>query len=202
MRLRSWGTGDERHGDYVRQSPSPMVDIPQPLLEPILVDAAGRNGVILSFNTEYVSHEQDDAGVTVVLRDLRTQHEVTQRFRYLLAFDGAASRVASDLGLPFVGELARAGTVYALFDADLTKYVAHRPSILHWIFNRAAGVGEIGLGLLRAVEPWTQVDRGVGIRRGNRAQEISATRRCSPESGRSSVIPTSRCRSFARRRGT
>ena len=163
MRLRAWGTGDERHGDYVRQSPSPMVDIPQPMLEPILVDAAGRNGVILSFNTEYVSHEQDDAGVSVVLRDLRTRHEVTQRFRYVLAFDGAASRVASDLDLPFVGELARAGTVYAQFDADLTKYVAHRPSILHWIFNRAAGVGEIGMGLLRAVEPWTKWIAGWGF---------------------------------------
>lgn len=140
-----------------------MVDIPQPSLEPILVDAAGRTGVILSFNTEYVSHEQDDAGVTVVLRDLRTQHEVTQRFRYVLAFDGAASRVASDVDLPFIGELARAGTVYALFDADLTKYVAHRPSILHWIFNRAAGVGEIGMGLLRAVEPWTKWIAGWGF---------------------------------------
>jgi 2,4-dichlorophenol 6-monooxygenase len=163
FRLRAWGTGDERHGEYVRQSPSPMVDIPQPLLEPILVGAAGRNGVTLSFNTEYVAHEQDDSGVTVVWRDLRTQQEVTQRFRYLIAFDGAASRVAKKLDLPFVGELARAGTVYAQFEADLTKYVAHRPSILHWIFNRSAGVGEIGLGLLRAVEPWTQWIAGWGF---------------------------------------
>jgi 2,4-dichlorophenol 6-monooxygenase len=163
FRLRAWGTGDERHGEYVRQRPSPMVDIPQPLLEPILVGAAGRNGVTLSFNTEYVAHEQDDSGVTVVWRDLRTQQEVTQRFRYLIAFDGAASRVAKKLDLPFVGELARAGTVYAQFEADLTKYVAHRPSILHWIFNRSAGVGEIGLGLLRAVEPWTQWIAGWGF---------------------------------------
>ena len=163
FRLRAWGTGDERHGEYVRQSPSPMVDIPQPLLEPVLVDAAGRSGVALSFNTEYISHEQDDSGVTVVLRDLRTQHEVTQRFRYLVAFDGAASRVAKELDLPFVGELARAGTVYAQFDADLARYVAHRPSILHWIFNRTAGVGEIGLGLLRAVEPWTKWIAGWGF---------------------------------------
>ncbi|MFZ4718740.1 MAG: FAD-dependent monooxygenase [Ilumatobacteraceae bacterium] len=163
FRLRAWGTGDERHGDYVRQSPSPMVDIPQPLLEPILVDAAGRNGVALSFNTEFISHEQDESGVNVELRDLRTQQNVTQRFRYLVAFDGAGSRVADELDLPFVGELARAGTVYAQFSADLTHYVAHRPSILHWIFNRTAGVGEIGLGLLRAVEPWTKWIAGWGF---------------------------------------
>jgi 2,4-dichlorophenol 6-monooxygenase len=163
LRLRAWGTGDERHGDYVRASPCPMVDIPQPLLEPILIDAAGRESAVLSFNTEYVSHEQDDSGVTVRLRDLRTQAEITQRVRYLLAFDGARSTVAEELDLPFVGELARAGTVYALFDADLAKYVAHRPSILHWIFNRGAGVGEIGMGLLRAVEPWHRWIAGWGF---------------------------------------
>jgi 2,4-dichlorophenol 6-monooxygenase len=163
LRLRAWGTGDERHGEYVRASPSPMVDIPQPLLEPILIDAAGRNGAVLSFNTEYLSHTQDDSGVTVRLLDLRTHQEFSQRVRYLLAFDGAKSRVAADIDLPFVGELARAGTVYATFDADLTKYVAHRPSILHWIFNRAAGVGEIGMGLLRNVEPWHKWIAGWGF---------------------------------------
>jgi 2,4-dichlorophenol 6-monooxygenase len=163
LRLRAWGTGDKRHGDYVQASPSPMVDIPQPLLEPILIDAAGRNGAVLGFNTEYLSHTQDDFGVTVLLRDLRTQQEFSQRFRYLLAFDGARSRVAADLDLPFVGELARAGTVYATFEADLTKYVAHRPSILHWIFNSAAALGEIGMGLLRSVEPWHKWIAGWGF---------------------------------------
>jgi 2,4-dichlorophenol 6-monooxygenase len=163
LRIRAWGTGDARHGDYVRASPSSMVDIPQPRLEPVLIDAAGRAGAMLSFNTEYLSHEQDDTGVTVVLRDLRTQHEIKQRVRFLLGFDGARSRVADDLALPFVGEMARAGTVYALFDADLSTYVAHRPSILHWIFNRAAGVGEIGMGLLRAVEPWHRWIAGWGF---------------------------------------
>jgi 2,4-dichlorophenol 6-monooxygenase len=163
LRIRAWGTGDERHGDYVRASPSPMVDIPQPLLEPILIDAAGRSGALLSLNTEYLSHAQDELGVTVQLRDLRTQHEFSQRVRYLLAFDGARSRVAADLDLPFVGQLARAGTVYATFDADLTKYVGHRPSILHWIFNSGAGVGEIGMGLLRNIEPWRKWIAGWGF---------------------------------------
>jgi 2,4-dichlorophenol 6-monooxygenase len=163
LRIRAWGTGDDRHGDYVRASPSPMVDIPQPRLEPILIDAAGRNGALLSFNTEYLSHAQDDSGVTVRLRDVRTQQEITQRVRYLVAFDGTRSRVAAELELPFVGELAKAGTVYAEFEADLTKYVAHRPSILHWIFNRAAGVGEIGMGLLRSVEPWHRWIAGWGF---------------------------------------
>lgn len=163
LRIRAWGTGDDQHGEYVRASPSSMVDIPQPVLEPILIDAALRAGALLSFNTEYVSHAQDGEGVTVHLRDLRTQNEFTQRVRYLVAFDGARSQIAAELELPFVGDLARAGTVYTLFDADLTKYVAHRPSILHWIFNADAGYGDIGMGLLRAVEPWQKWIAGWGF---------------------------------------
>ena len=50
--------------------------------------------------------------------------------------------------------MARAGTTYVRFKADLSKYVQHRPSILHWIVNPAAGFGEIGMGLLRAISPW------------------------------------------------
>jgi 2,4-dichlorophenol 6-monooxygenase len=80
-----------------------------------------------------------------------------------LAFDGARSLVAEQLGLPFEGELARAGTVYVTFEADLSKYVEHRPSILHWIFNANAGFGEIGMGLLRAVEPWRRWIAGWGF---------------------------------------
>lgn len=163
LRIRAWGTGDDQHGKYVRASPCSMVDIPQPRLEPILIDAAVRAGAILSFNTQYVAHEQDAEGVTVRLRDLRTGEEFVQRARYLVAFDGARSQIAAELGLPFVGELARAGTAYTQFEADLSSYVAHRPSILHWIFNADAGHGEIGMGLLRAVEPWTKWIAGWGF---------------------------------------
>ena len=35
IRMRTWGTGDDRRGDYLRASPCGMVDIIQPLLEPI-----------------------------------------------------------------------------------------------------------------------------------------------------------------------
>ena len=65
--------------------------------------------------------------------------------------------------LPFEGELARAGTAYIMFNADLSRYVAHRPSILHWIFNSKAGFGEIGMGLLRAIRPWNEWIAGWGF---------------------------------------
>ena len=36
-RLRTWGTGDERTGDYLQASPCPMMDLPQDKMEPLLV---------------------------------------------------------------------------------------------------------------------------------------------------------------------
>src|SRR6478672_10082247 len=118
-RLQTWGTGDDRLGDYLKGSPCTMLDVPQPLMEPVLIT--------------------DADGVTVTLQNRISDTVFTQRARFLVGADGARSQIAEDIGLEISGELARAGTVYARFDADLSDYVAHRPSILHWIMNPAAG---------------------------------------------------------------
>lgn len=163
VRLQTWGTGDQRYGDYLKGSPCPMLDLPQPLMEPILLNAAASRGAVLSFNTEYIDHSQDAEGVTVRLRDGRTGQLFTQRARYLLGFDGARSRIVDQLGLPLEGELARAGTAYIQFRADLTRYVEHRQSILYWIVNSKASFGEIGMGVLRAIRPWEEWNAGWGF---------------------------------------
>jgi 2,4-dichlorophenol 6-monooxygenase len=163
IRMRAWGTGDERYGDYLKASPCGMVDIIQPKLEPLLLKNAGERGASFSFLTEYLSHEQDDDGVTVHLRDHNNQHEYSLRARYLVGADGARSLILDQLGLPLEGQLARAGTVYVNFTADLSRLVAHRPSILNWIVTPTASFGEIGLGLLRAVEPWSEWIAGWGF---------------------------------------
>lgn len=162
-RLRTWGTGDERIGDYLQASPCPMMDLPQDKMEPLLVKNAVERGAIFSFNTEYLSHEQDTSGVTVKLRDLLTGREYQVRARYLVGADGAKSKVMDDAGLKVEGQLARAATAYVLFTADLTRYVAHRPSILYWMVTSDASFGEIGMGLLRAIKPWNQWIAGWGF---------------------------------------
>lgn len=162
-RLRTWGTGDERIGDYLQASPCPMLDLPQTFMEPLLLHHAASRGASLAMNTEYLGHEQDADGVTVTLRDRLSGREYTVRARYLVGADGARSKVFEDLGLPIEGHLARAGTQYILFDCDLSRYVAHRPSILYWIVTSDASFGEIGQGLLRAIRPWNQWIAGWGF---------------------------------------
>ena len=161
-RLRTWGTGDERIGDYLQASPCGMMDLPQNRMEPILVKHAAAQGARFAFNTEYLGHEQDADGVTVSLKDRDSGREYGLRARYLVGADGAKSKVLDDAGLKVEGQLARAGTVYTLFNADLTRYAAHRPSILYWIVTSNAAFGEIGMGLLRAIKPWTQWISGWG----------------------------------------
>jgi len=162
-RLRTWGTGDERISDYLQGSPCSMLDLPQNRMEPLLVKHAAARGAVFSFNTEYLGHDQDASGVTVSLRDLQSGREYRVRARYLVGADGARSKVMDDAGLKLEGQLARAATAYVLFRADLSCYVAHRPSILYWIVTSNAAFGEIGMGLLRAIEPWKQWIAGWGF---------------------------------------
>lgn len=162
-RLRTWGTGDIRNGDYVKGSPCPLVDIIQPEMEPLVLKHAAARGAEVTFNTEYLHHEQDADGVTVYLKDRTRNEEYSVRAKYLVGADGANSKIADEIGLNIKGEMARAGTVYVQFKGDLSQHMEHRPSILNWIVTPEAAFGEIGMGLLRAVKPWTHWIAGWGF---------------------------------------
>ncbi len=172
-RLRTWGTGDDRKSDYLQGSPCALLDLTQSKMEPLLVKNASARGAVFSFNTEYLGHQQDGTGVTVELRDRLEGRTYTVRARYLVGADGARSKVMEDAGLKLEGHLARAATAYISFKADLTRHVAHRPSVLYWIITSDAAFGEIGMGLLRAVEPWTEWIAGWGLDVSNGEPDLS-----------------------------
>lgn len=175
-RMQTWGTGSLRAGDYVQASPCTMLDIPQTYMEPLLVKNAAERGAKVSFSTRYLGHTQDANGVSVRLLNRTSGQEYSIRARYLVGADGAKSQVAEELGLEFVGHTARAGTAYVRFKADLSRYVEHRPSILHWIMNPAADFGEIGMGLLRAVRPWDEWIAGWGFDKETGDPDLSSGR--------------------------
>ncbi|MDO5681992.1 MAG: FAD-dependent monooxygenase [Propionibacteriaceae bacterium] len=162
-RLRTWGTGDERRTDYLLGSPCGLLDLGQPLMEPIVVAKAAARGAQFRFGVTYLGHVQDEHGVTVTLNDPVAGTTFTQRARYLVGADGARSQIADEIGLEIVGQAARAGQIYVRFDADLSPYLAHRPSVLHYVFQPSTGFGELGLGGLRAVRPWDQWMAGWGF---------------------------------------
>lgn len=155
-RIRTWGTGADREADYQLASPCLTVDIPQTYLEPILVKNATMRGTQTQFSTEYLSHVQDDSGVSVSVMDRLTGNRYTIRAKYLIGADGARSKVAADIDLPFEGAMDIAGSMNITFKADIAEYVGHRPSVLYWVIQPGSNVGGIGAGLVRMVRPWNE----------------------------------------------
>ncbi len=155
-RIRTWGTDVRRRADYDECSPTSMCDIPQNLLEPILVSSAALDGGKVRFDTEYLSHAQDDSGVTARLRDRLSGDEFEVRAKYMIGADGANSQIVSDLELPLEGQMGLSGSINMLFEADLAKYVAHRPSVLYWVIQPGSDIGGLGIGVVRMVRPWNK----------------------------------------------
>ena len=126
----------ERQGDEcLAHTPTPLRNISQHRLEPILAHEAGRAGVDLRYGTEWVASEPDDAGVTSVVRDVATGAETTVRSAYLLAADGATSPVRRSLGIEMVGPASIQSFVAIHLLVDLRAQVADRLGVLHFVLD-------------------------------------------------------------------
>ncbi|CAG9187071.1 MULTISPECIES: FAD-dependent oxidoreductase [Burkholderiaceae] len=155
-RVLTWGTHPQRRADYDLASPTHMCDLPQNLLEPILVNNAARRGADVRFHTEFISLNQDDAGVTATVHDHLLDRQYDIRAKYLIGADGANSRIVDQVGLPVEGKMGVSGSINVVFEADLTKYVGHRPSVLYWVIQPGSNVGGLGIGVIRMVRPWNK----------------------------------------------
>jgi putative polyketide hydroxylase len=104
-------------------------------LEPVIrrfAEQAGGPGA-LRFNTELTSFSQAPGSVTGTLTDRTTGAETPFRARYLIAAEGAQSRVRRALGVKMAGEQNVYDSVNILFHADLTQWVEHRPAALYFV---------------------------------------------------------------------
>lgn len=155
-RMQSWGNAPQSRAEHLMSSPTRMNDLPQTYLEPLLLKTAASRGSQTRMSVEYLAHEQDETGVTATCLDKLTGREFTVRCKYLIGADGGNSAVAQNEGLPFEGKMGVAGSMNIHFRADLSRYVAHRPSVLYWIMQPGADVGGIGMGVVRMVRPWDE----------------------------------------------
>jgi len=153
-RLSTWGTHPLSRAAHQLASPCHMNDLPQTFMEPLLFKTACARGTQARMSTEYIDHAQDATGVTTTLYDRLTEQTISVRSRYLIGADGGNSLVAAHAGLPFEGSMGVGGSINILFKADLSRYVAHRPSVLYWVLQPGSNVGGIGMGLVRMIRPW------------------------------------------------
>lgn len=155
-RMKSWGTHPLSRAEHQLASPSHMNDLPQTFMEPILYATACKRGAQGRMSTQYLSHAQDTDGVTTTLKDRLSGRDYQVRSKYLVGADGGHSAVADHIGASIEGKMGVGGSMNILFKADLSRYVAHRPSVLYWVMQPGADVGGIGMGLVRMIRPWNE----------------------------------------------
>jgi 2,4-dichlorophenol 6-monooxygenase len=131
----------ERQGDDVLAlTPTPLRNLSQHRLEPILVESLRQVGAQAPhYRHQWQSAEQDAEGVTSLVRDLATEEIYEVRSRYLLAADGAGSRVRKSLGIPAVGPERLQSFLMIHFEANLRPLVRNCPGVLYWICDAESG---------------------------------------------------------------
>jgi 2,4-dichlorophenol 6-monooxygenase len=133
----------ERQGDdQLALTPTPLRNLSQNQFEPIVLQglerAAGRTPL---WNQQWESAEQSGDGVRSRIRDLETgrEHEVTSR--YLIAADGAGSRVRKSLGIEVLGPERIQSFVMIHFLANLRGVPEVPPGVLFFVCDPASGGG-------------------------------------------------------------
>jgi 2-polyprenyl-6-methoxyphenol hydroxylase-like FAD-dependent oxidoreductase len=136
------------------------MDLPQTLLEPILIRKAVESGFIVRFDTEFVSFSENDHHdiVQVKVRDLVFNKNLTIHCKYLFGCDGSHSRVLEQLNIPIVvGKGAGIKAWDLLVRVDLSHLVKFRDGSLRWTFqDDHICPGKLLIVHPRMYKPWTE----------------------------------------------
>lgn len=131
----------ERQGEEcLRHTPTPLRNLSQHRFEPILADTiAALPHAELRYGQQWERAHQDEDGVRSVVRDLERGEAYEVRSRFLVAADGAGSRIRKALGIGMQGPPNIQSFLMIHFGADLRRFVKDRPGVLHWILDPEAG---------------------------------------------------------------
>jgi 2,4-dichlorophenol 6-monooxygenase len=128
----------ERQGDEVLAvTPTPLRNLSQHRLEPLLVGALATAGVHVRYGHRWESATSDDVGVISTIT--RSDGRLDVSSRWLLACDGASSPVRRKLGIEPEGPHQLQSFVMVHFAANLRELVGDQAGILFWICDPASG---------------------------------------------------------------
>ena len=108
-------------------SPTQPATCDQHVLEPILRHCAERLGADIRFSNEFLSFEEDAAGVHAVIRNRETGKQETVVADYLIAADGAGGTLRETLGIDRSGPGVLQHWMNIIFDTDLPPEIDGRP---------------------------------------------------------------------------
>lgn len=127
----------ERQDDMaLAHTPFPLTNIPQPKFEAALENAI-RAEPLIEMKRGVTCHEvaQNADSVTVTLEDNATGNLSKLEAAYVIAADGAGSRLRSQLGIAMQGPEVLQTYVMIHFEADLRAMTDHCPGVLYFLFE-------------------------------------------------------------------
>ncbi|KAK4676305.1 hypothetical protein QC764_511100 [Podospora pseudoanserina] len=159
-RTYNCGTDPNRYGEFKQASPCEQADLPQSVLEPILLRVATQNGFHLRWDCQFVSFHQDETTSKVhsVIQDVLTNQKITVISKFLCGADGARSVVARELQLPFNDTPGGGLALNVFVDADLNHLLTpHSPGLIHILLHPTRPQPDFcSLAIARFVKPFTQ----------------------------------------------
>ncbi len=127
----------ERQGDEcLADTPTPLLNLSQHLLEPVLLDRLrATRGTGIRYGHQWRALDQDEGGVSSEIEDLAGGERYEVRSEFVLAADGAGSRIRKALGIEMVGPDQLQSLIMIHFEALLRDLVKDRPAILYWLVD-------------------------------------------------------------------
>ena len=128
---------EQQGDDNLSVTPSPLRNLSQHLLEPLLVSELKSRGIGVEYGSTWEAHEEVLDGVISTVAINGQNEKISSK--WLIACDGASSSVRNACGISMVGpdNLQKFLTLH--FRADLKSLTASNPGILYWICDPRAG---------------------------------------------------------------
>jgi len=130
-------------------SPSLRLFITQSLLEPLLKNRAEELGAQLRFATEMISFAENADGITAQIRHRDTGENATVRAKYMVAADGAHSRIRERLGIRMLGHGVFSKSITIYFRGDVGPLFRGRNLSVIYVVNPTLS------GFFRIEKPFT-----------------------------------------------
>ncbi|MGY2614366.1 FAD-dependent oxidoreductase [Bacillus pretiosus] len=124
MRATQYGNDEKLLQKIEEISPSKQTACYQITLEEMMLQEARTLGGEISFYHELVSYEQNEQGVIATIRNRKTEEESIIYCDYVIAADGAKSKIREQLGISTEGRGTIGGYYMNIyFEVDLSEFI-------------------------------------------------------------------------------
>ena len=128
----------ERQSDEMLDfTPTPLRNLAQHVLEPLLVDELAAMGVNIEYSTQWLSMIQEHETVASTMTHNGTDEVIVAK--HVLGCDGASSAVRRASGITMEGPDNLQSFAMIHFTADLSSLTRECPGVLYWLCDQGMG---------------------------------------------------------------